>query len=161
MRSLPTVTLAFAGAILGVTVVASSARQAAPVSPPSAPPAVPAPSSRPHAPGPAGPAARLAPAPATEADRTVVQSYCVGCHSDRGKAGGLSLASFDPARAAESPEIAGEDRPQAVGRDDAAGRARSGPTPRSLTRSSSAASKRGSIAPRLRARTPGGVPSSG
>ena len=79
MRSLPTVTLAFAGAILGVTVVASSARQAAPVSPPSAPPA---------------------------ADRAVVQSYCTGCHSDRGKAGGLSLASFDPARAADSPEVA-------------------------------------------------------
>ena len=106
MRSLPTVTLAFAGAILGVTVVASSARQAAPVSPPSAPPAVPAPSSPARAPGPAGPATRLAPAPATEADRAVVQSYCAGCHSDRGKAGGLSLASFDPARAAESPEIA-------------------------------------------------------
>jgi hypothetical protein len=39
-------------------------------------------------------------------DAEVVKTYCVGCHSDRGKAGGLSLAGFDPARAAESPEVA-------------------------------------------------------
>ncbi len=30
---------------------------------------------------------------------------CIGCHSDRGKAGGLSLASFDATRAAEHPEV--------------------------------------------------------
>jgi mono/diheme cytochrome c family protein len=40
------------------------------------------------------------------ADLALVKTYCVGCHSDRGKAGGLSLAAFDPARAAEAPEIA-------------------------------------------------------
>ena len=39
-------------------------------------------------------------------DRELVRTYCAGCHSDRGKAGGLSLASFDPARAAEFPEVA-------------------------------------------------------
>jgi hypothetical protein len=35
-----------------------------------------------------------------------VKTYCAGCHSDRGKAGGLSLASFDPEQAAASPEVA-------------------------------------------------------
>jgi hypothetical protein len=35
-----------------------------------------------------------------------VSTYCAGCHSDRAKAGGLSLASFDPAKAAEHPEVA-------------------------------------------------------
>ena len=45
-------------------------------------------------------------AAAGEAERSLVKTYCAGCHSDRGKAGGLSLASFDPARAAASPEVA-------------------------------------------------------
>jgi len=39
-------------------------------------------------------------------DASLVKTYCVGCHSDRGKAGGLSLVSFDPARAADSPDVA-------------------------------------------------------
>ena len=43
-------------------------------------------------------------APADAATQTVKQ-YCIGCHSDRGKAGGLSLASFDATRAAEHPEV--------------------------------------------------------
>jgi uncharacterized membrane protein len=36
----------------------------------------------------------------------VVKRYCVGCHSDKGKAGGLSLAAFDVAHAAQTPEVA-------------------------------------------------------
>ncbi len=40
----------------------------------------------------------------TAATQTVKQ-YCVGCHSDRGKAGDLSLASFDASRASEHPDI--------------------------------------------------------
>jgi len=32
-----------------------------------------------------------------------VQQYCVTCHSERGKAGGLSLAGFDVSRAQEHP----------------------------------------------------------
>ncbi|MDH4066273.1 MAG: DUF1592 domain-containing protein, partial [Acidobacteriota bacterium] len=52
---------------------------------------------------PPGPATSVA--PTAEAEAALVNTYCVGCHNDRGKAGGLSLASFDPARAAESPEI--------------------------------------------------------
>jgi mono/diheme cytochrome c family protein len=46
-----------------------------------------------------GPAAASMPA----ADPALVKTYCIGCHNDRGKAGGLSLASFDPTRAAEDP----------------------------------------------------------
>jgi hypothetical protein len=34
-----------------------------------------------------------------------VKQYCTGCHSDRSKAGDLSLAAFDVARASEHPEI--------------------------------------------------------
>jgi mono/diheme cytochrome c family protein len=40
------------------------------------------------------------------ADTAVVKQYCIGCHSDRGKAGGLSLASFDAAKAAENAVVA-------------------------------------------------------
>jgi hypothetical protein len=44
-------------------------------------------------------------ASSTAADTALVQTYCVGCHNDRGKAGGLSLAAYDPAGAADVPEI--------------------------------------------------------
>ena len=59
-------------------------------------------------PGPqaATPVVAPAGAAAAEAELSLVKTYCAGCHSDRGKAGGLSLASFDPARAAASPEVA-------------------------------------------------------
>ena len=36
----------------------------------------------------------------------MVKQYCATCHSDRGKAGGLTLASFDAATAVEHPEVA-------------------------------------------------------
>jgi hypothetical protein len=42
---------------------------------------------------------------APDSDVALVKTYCIGCHSDRGKAGGLSLAAFDPAQAAASPEV--------------------------------------------------------
>ena len=35
----------------------------------------------------------------------VVTTYCATCHSERGKAGGLSLASFDAMKAHEQPEV--------------------------------------------------------
>ncbi len=35
----------------------------------------------------------------------MVKQYCTGCHSDRGKAGGLTLASFDAAAAADHVEL--------------------------------------------------------
>jgi hypothetical protein len=35
----------------------------------------------------------------------LVRQYCTGCHSDRGKAGGLTLASFDAATIEEHTEV--------------------------------------------------------
>src|SRR5262249_1839311 len=72
-------------------------RPAGPVSPktlaPNAPQKVPAPGSP--------------PAGASAADHNaVIKRYCVTCHTDARKPGGLSLASFDVARAAESAEVA-------------------------------------------------------
>src|SRR6185436_16632033 len=59
----------------------------------------------------ARPAARPAPAPAAPDQRPAattqtMKQYCVGCHSDRGKAGDLSLADFDVAHATDHPETA-------------------------------------------------------
>ena len=58
---------------------------------------------------PAPPKPTRAPAAATAASTqpksTLVQQYCVGCHSDKGKAGGLSLASYDPAHADQQAEV--------------------------------------------------------
>jgi mono/diheme cytochrome c family protein/cytochrome c553 len=42
-----------------------------------------------------------APVQAVDADSALVKQYCAGCHSERGKAGGLSLASFDASAAVE------------------------------------------------------------
>ena len=36
----------------------------------------------------------------------VIKRYCAGCHSDKGKAGGLSLAAFDVTHASQNPEVA-------------------------------------------------------
>jgi mono/diheme cytochrome c family protein len=44
-------------------------------------------------------------APGTAAAQTaMVKQYCAGCHSERGKAGGLSLAAFDASTLTSSPE---------------------------------------------------------
>jgi mono/diheme cytochrome c family protein len=55
------------------------------------------------APVPAAPDQRPA---ATDAGTQTIKQYCAGCHSDRGKAGDLSLAGFDVARATDHPETA-------------------------------------------------------
>ena len=62
---------------------------------------------RPQTPTTARPAAAVAhkadaPVPAPD----VVKQYCVGCHSEKGKAGGLSLVAFDPAKADQEAEVA-------------------------------------------------------
>jgi cytochrome c551/c552 len=56
---------------------------------------------------PAPPAARAtAPAAVTaETHAAVVKEYCVTCHSDRRKTGGLSLESFDVAHAAKQADV--------------------------------------------------------
>jgi hypothetical protein len=43
--------------------------------------------------------------PGSETQTAVIKQYCIGCHSDRGKAGGLSLASFDVANAVEQAAV--------------------------------------------------------
>src|SRR6476619_6820338 len=35
----------------------------------------------------------------------MVKQYCTGCHSDRGKAGQLTLASFDATKAADADHV--------------------------------------------------------
>ena len=79
-----------------------------PVSTPSAPPApspatsTPRPPARRAASGP--PPARPVMTPAAQTE--LVATYCATCHSERAKAGGLSLAGFDAMLAHESPAAA-------------------------------------------------------
>ena len=49
----------------------------------------------------AAPSAAAAPALDVAAAQQTIQQSCVGCHSDRGKAGGLSLAAYDVAAAGQ------------------------------------------------------------
>jgi mono/diheme cytochrome c family protein len=85
---------ALAGAVsLGIGLTGAAQSQPTPTRVPQAIPARAA-STRPAVPT-FGPAAQTA----------LVKQYCTGCHSDRGKAGGLSLASFDAATAADHPVI--------------------------------------------------------
>src|SRR3954468_20899788 len=51
------------------------------------------------------PAAASAPGFSTEAQNQLVKQYCTGCHSERGKAGGLSLVNFDAAQIEKNAEI--------------------------------------------------------
>jgi hypothetical protein len=50
------------------------------------------------------PASSHATAPAID-HNAVVKCYCVGCHNEKTKSGGLSLAAFDVSRAAENAEV--------------------------------------------------------
>jgi hypothetical protein len=87
----------FGGAVLclGVAVTSAQSPKAQPAPKPAA--------TRAAAPQPAA----LKPVAAHPQDFTpVIKRYCVGCHSDKGKAGGLSLAAFDAAHAAQNPEVA-------------------------------------------------------
>src|SRR3954467_3263 len=59
------------------------------------------------APKPAMAVAHKAAAPEPAAPITdLPKQYCIGCHSDKGKAGGLSLVAFDPARADQQADVA-------------------------------------------------------
>src|SRR5438270_2283017 len=69
-------------------------------------------SPRPQSGGAAKPAVRMAashaaakPAgPSIESQNQLVAQYCAGCHSERGKAGGLVLAGFDAANVEQNAE---------------------------------------------------------
>lgn len=77
-----------------------------PAPPPTRTPAAPAPSAGPAPVAPRPTASRAASAIPTPADQSaLVKQYCATCHSDRGKAGGLSLAGFDAATADERSEV--------------------------------------------------------
>jgi mono/diheme cytochrome c family protein len=97
---------ALAGALALTLGLAASAEQAPrPAAPASAAPkarttpAAPAPVAAHAAPG-------TGPAMMTAAGQTeMVTTYCATCHSDRAKAGGLSLANFNAMRAQEQPEV--------------------------------------------------------
>src|SRR5437773_5242077 len=41
-----------------------------------------------------------------ESQTALFKQYCAGCHSETGKAGGLTLASFDASRIDQSPDVA-------------------------------------------------------
>jgi len=89
---------------LGVATSAGIAQQAVPA--PSKP--AQAPAAQPRAPQ--GPAKTSPAAPAANASAPdhngVIRRYCVSCHSDARKTGGLSLASFDVTHAAQNAELA-------------------------------------------------------
>ena len=71
----------------------------------AAAPVAPAPVPRPARVGAAKTVAPAAPAMSSAAQTELVATYCGSCHSERAKAGGLSLAGFNAMRAAESPDV--------------------------------------------------------
>ena len=58
----------------------------------------------------AGPSTKLGPAASTamspESQNQLIAQYCATCHSERGKAGGLTLAGFDTANVEQHPDVA-------------------------------------------------------
>src|SRR4051812_9269086 len=75
--------------------------------PPAKKPAVAGAAAHAPAPKPAMAVAHKAAAPEPAAPITdLPKQYCVGCHSDKGKAGGLSLVAFDPAHADQQADVA-------------------------------------------------------
>src|SRR5690349_8026416 len=79
---------------------APAARAAAVQSAPS-----PAPKAGPVRTAAATPAAAHAPSMPASQQTELVKTYCATCHSEKAKAGGLSLASFDATHAQEHPEL--------------------------------------------------------
>jgi hypothetical protein len=94
--------------VFGLALVAHEPSGQAPATPAAAPERAsqkpPAPPIAPVTSRPAGPAAPAA--PGASAETALVKQYCSTCHNDRAKAGGLSLASFDAARAADEVVVA-------------------------------------------------------
>ena len=62
-------------------------------------------SAAPAQPKPAMAVAHTPATPPAEAQTALVKQYCAGCHSDKGKAGQLSLASFDVAQVADHADV--------------------------------------------------------
>jgi cytochrome c553 len=89
-----------ASAVLGAGVIAQQAepKPAARTARPATPP--------PTTAAPKLAAAHAATGAAAEAQTKLVAQYCTGCHSEKGKAGGLSLVGFDAAKADKNAEVA-------------------------------------------------------
>jgi hypothetical protein len=99
------------GAVCAALVLSIVLQAQAPAAPSPRPPREPAAApTRADAPRPqTSRPAPAVPAPgvlAAQEHTAVIKQYCTGCHSDRGKAGGLTLASFDVAKAAANAETA-------------------------------------------------------
>jgi mono/diheme cytochrome c family protein len=97
------------GAVLGTAAVGLSAQGESASAAQGSPAAAARPASAPKqsSAAPVKPTPAHAPAATTmlAAEQTaLVKQYCAGCHSERGKAGGLSLASFDAAKLEEHGE---------------------------------------------------------
>ena len=87
-------------AVLGAGVTAQQAGQAARPAAQTARPATPVPTTSGTQTPAKMAAAHAVPVPAgAEAQTKLVAQYCAGCHSEKGKAGGLSLVGFDAAKA--------------------------------------------------------------
>src|SRR4051812_36341383 len=82
---------------IGVAAQNPAPKPPAPKTPPAAAPPPP-PTSHPAAPSSAQSSAALD-------QNAVVKRYCVTCHNDTRKTGGLSLASFDVTKAAQNAEL--------------------------------------------------------
>jgi hypothetical protein len=62
--------------------------------------------SKPTTPAIAQPAPKMVRSAPTQDHNAVLKQYCVGCHNERSKIGGLALEKFDVARAADHADIA-------------------------------------------------------
>ena len=106
MKSVGSISLGTAVMCLGLF-TALAAQQPAPTAPPSAPTRIAAtkPAVSHQAAAPANPSSRNA---RWRRSNALVKRYCVGCHNDRNKdrAGSLTLASFDIAKAGEEADVA-------------------------------------------------------
>ncbi|MFA5911817.1 MAG: DUF1592 domain-containing protein [Vicinamibacterales bacterium] len=94
MKSVGSITLGTAVVCLGLVVVTAAQQPA-----PKAPAPVPAPAAK-------AAASHAAATVSHDEQNALVKRYCVGCHSERGKAGNLSLASFDIAKVGHEPNVA-------------------------------------------------------
>ncbi len=91
------------GVALAATGTAEQSRTPSSTSQVTAPAPAP-PARRPAAVAPAA-SHSLSPALSARQQSELVGQYCAGCHSDRAKAGGLSLAGFDAMKATERQEV--------------------------------------------------------
>jgi len=101
MKSVGSITLGTAAVCLGLVVVLAGQQSA-----PKPVPSVPASAVADKPKGLSPQVALQASATSHEQQNALVKRYCAGCHSDRGKAGNLTLASFDIAKVGHDSDVA-------------------------------------------------------